>query len=240
MAIKDVPWGGVFAMVSLFSLIALVVMALWRLKLKPDRLTALVTHIALTGSSGGHGTVPDMLGWAFYLSDPWKRTSFCPGSTGLWIVLLLRVRIVEPLFMLAKGVSRCAAERRARQCAHAGDAARTNTRAAASAPGQFGWLTLSKIHSVEVHRASFLVLVQCRRHRRTCRDDDKKISGDDRHMAEICQSAQSVQHRSTIQRVHDQPQFSSDMQNADRRRRRHHADDQTWCARSPTAATNVR
>ena len=34
MSIQDVPWGGVFAMVSLFSLIALIVMALWRLKLK--------------------------------------------------------------------------------------------------------------------------------------------------------------------------------------------------------------
>ena len=45
--------------------------------------------------------VAHMVGWAFYLSDPWKRALWI-GLTIFWIGLLLYVRIVKPLFMLRR------------------------------------------------------------------------------------------------------------------------------------------
>ena len=42
-----------------------------------------------------------MVGWSFYLADPWKRALWI-GLTIFWIGLLLYVRIVKPLFMLRR------------------------------------------------------------------------------------------------------------------------------------------
>ena len=139
MSIRDVPWGGVFAMVSLFSLIALVVMALWRLKLKLRYETWHVTHIALAVAAVVFGAA-HMLGWAFYLSDPWKRMLWI-GMAIFWIALLLYVRIIKPLFMLRRPY-RVAEVREER-----GDARTLVMRPDGHGgfrftPGQFGWLTL--------------------------------------------------------------------------------------------------
>ena len=71
-AIGDVPLGAVFAFVSIFALIALVVTALWRVKLNIRYETWHLSHIVLAVVAVAAGVV-HMVGWAFYLSDPWKR-----------------------------------------------------------------------------------------------------------------------------------------------------------------------
>ena len=66
------PWRARFAALSTYSLIALVVMALWRVKLNIRYETWQVTHIVLAVLAVGAG-VAHMIGWSFYLTDPWKR-----------------------------------------------------------------------------------------------------------------------------------------------------------------------
>ncbi len=138
-AIGDVPLGAVLAFVSIFALIALVVTALWRVKLKIDYETWHLTHIGLAVVAVAAG-VAHMAGWAFYLSDPWKRALWI-GLTIFWVGLLLYVRIVKPLFMLRRPY-RVAEVRKERgdtttlvmqPDGHSGFRFR---------PGQFGWLNL--------------------------------------------------------------------------------------------------
>jgi predicted ferric reductase len=138
-AIGDVPWGAVFAFVSIFALIALVVTALWRVKLKIRYETWHVSHVALAVLAIAAGMV-HMVGWAFYLSDPWKRALWI-GLTIFWIGLLLYVRIFKPWFMLRRPY-RVAEVRQER-----GDTSTLVMRPDGHpgfrfSPGQFGWLTL--------------------------------------------------------------------------------------------------
>ena len=94
------PLGAVFALLSLCSLIVLVVTALWRAKLNIRYETWHLTHIVLAVVAVAGG-VAHMVGWAFYLTDPWKRALWI-GLTIFWIGLLFYVRIVKPLFMLRR------------------------------------------------------------------------------------------------------------------------------------------
>jgi predicted ferric reductase len=152
-AIHDVPWGAVAAFVALFSLIALVVTALWRAELRIPYETWHMAHIALAVVAVTGGLL-HMAGWAFYLTDPWKRALWI-GLTLFWIALLFYVRIVKPLFMLRRPyrVAEVRAER--------GD---TTTLAMEPdghpgfgfRPGQFGWLTLwSSPFKITGHPFSF-------------------------------------------------------------------------------------
>jgi predicted ferric reductase len=133
------PWRARFAAVSIYSLIALVVMALWRAKLKINYEAWHLTHIVLALAAVAAGLL-HMIGWGFYLDDPWKRALWI-GLTVFWIGLLLYVRIVKPLFILRRPyrVSEVRKERgetttlAMQPDGHAGFRFR---------PGQFGWLTL--------------------------------------------------------------------------------------------------
>jgi len=137
--VTDVPWGAVFAVLSLSSLIVLVVTALWRAKLNIRYETWHLSHIALAVVAVMAGLL-HMVGWSYYLSDPWKRALWI-GLTIFWIGLLLYVRIVKPLFMLRRPY-RVAEVRN-----ELGD---TSTLVMLPedhpgfrfSPGQFGWLTL--------------------------------------------------------------------------------------------------
>jgi predicted ferric reductase len=94
------PWRARFAALSIYSLIALVVMALWRAKLKLSYETWHLTHIVLALIAVAAGLL-HMIGWGFYLVDPWKRALWI-GLTIFWVGLLFYVRIVRPLFMLRR------------------------------------------------------------------------------------------------------------------------------------------
>lgn len=138
-AIGDVPWGAVFAFLSIFALVALVVTALWRAKLGISYETWHAAHIVLAVVAVVAG-VAHMMGWAFYLSDPWKRALWI-GLTIFWLGLLLYVRIVKPFFMLRRPY-RVVEVRKER-----GDTSTLVMQPEGHpgfrfSPGQFGWLTL--------------------------------------------------------------------------------------------------
>jgi predicted ferric reductase len=135
----EAPWRARFAALSIYSLIALVVMALWRAKWNIRYETWHLTHIVLAVVAVAAGLL-HMVGWSFYLGDPWKRALWI-GLTILWFGMLLYVRIVKPLFMLRRPycVSTVRRERGdtttlvMQPDGHAGFRFR---------PGQFGWLTV--------------------------------------------------------------------------------------------------
>ena len=89
-----------WAAVSTYALIALVVMSLWRVQLKIRYETWHLTHLVLAIVAVTAGLV-HMVGWGFYLTNPWKRALWI-GLTIFWIGLLLYVRLVKPLFMLRR------------------------------------------------------------------------------------------------------------------------------------------
>src|ERR1700730_9757071 len=94
------PWRARFAALSSYSLIALVVMALWRAKLNISYETWHLTHIVLAVVAIGAGLL-HMVGFGRSLVDPWKQALWV-GLTIFWIGLLIYLRIVNPLFMLRR------------------------------------------------------------------------------------------------------------------------------------------
>src|SRR5262245_32697907 len=149
----EAPLSAHFALLSIFSVIALVVAALWRAALKIRYETWHLTHIALALVAIIAGVV-HMMGSSFYLVDPWKRTLWI-GLTIFWIGLLLYVRIVKPLFMLRRPyhVAEVRKER--------GDTSTLVMKPDGHAgfrfsPGQFGWLTIwGSPFAITAHPFSF-------------------------------------------------------------------------------------
>ncbi|MGJ7507365.1 ferredoxin reductase family protein [Variovorax sp. GT1P44] len=138
-SLRDVPLGAVFAVISIGSLVTLVIMALWRTKLRISYEFWHIAHIVLAVVAVGGGLL-HMVGWGFYLADPWKRALWV-GMTIFWIALLLYVRLIKPLFMLRRPY-RVAEVRKER-----GDTTTLVMRPEGHpgfrfSPGQFGWLTL--------------------------------------------------------------------------------------------------
>jgi predicted ferric reductase len=133
------PWRARFAALSTYSLIALVVMALWRTRLKLSYETWHLTHIVLAVVAVAAGIL-HMVGWSFYFGDPWKRALWI-ALTIFWIGLLVYVRLVKPLFILRRPyrVAEVRPERGdtwtvvMQPEGHSGFRFR---------PGQFGWLTV--------------------------------------------------------------------------------------------------
>jgi predicted ferric reductase len=135
----EAPWRARFAAISTYSLIALVVMALWRTRLKLSYEAWHISHIVLAVVAVT-AAVAHMVGWSFYLESPWKRALWI-ALPAFWVGLLVYVRIVKPLFMLRRPyrVSEVRAER--------GDTTTLVMRPDGHAgwrfkPGQFGWLTV--------------------------------------------------------------------------------------------------
>jgi predicted ferric reductase len=133
------PWRARFAALSVYSLIALVVMALWRGKLKIRYETWHLTHILLAIVAVTAGLL-HMLGWGFYLTNTRKRALWM-GLTIFWFGLLLYVRIAKPLFMLRRPyrISEVRKER--------GDTSTLVMQPDGHpgfrfSPGQFAWLTV--------------------------------------------------------------------------------------------------
>jgi predicted ferric reductase len=133
------PWSARFAVLSIVAVIALVVTALWRVRLNLNYEVWHLTHIALAVVAIATGVL-HMVGSGFYLVDPWKRALWI-GLTIFWIGLLLYVRIVKPLFLLRRPyrVSEVRQER--------GDTSTLVMHPDGHpgfrfSPGQFGWLTV--------------------------------------------------------------------------------------------------
>jgi predicted ferric reductase len=114
-------------------------MALWRAKWNIRYETWHLTHIVLAVIAVTAGLL-HMVGWGFYLVDPWKLALWI-GLTIFWVGLLLYVRIVKPLFMLRRPY-RVVEVREER-----GDTRTLVMHPVGHpgfhfSPGQFGWLTL--------------------------------------------------------------------------------------------------
>jgi predicted ferric reductase len=133
------PWRARFAALSTYSLIALVVTALWRTQLRIRYETWHVTHIVLAVVAVTAGIL-HMVGWSYYFEDAWKRVLWV-GLVLFWVGLLVYVRVVKPLFVLRRPY-RITEVRKERgdtwtlvmePDGHAGFKFR---------PGQFGWLTV--------------------------------------------------------------------------------------------------
>jgi predicted ferric reductase len=135
----EAPLTAHFALLSIFSVIALVVTALWRAALKIEYEAWHLIHVVFAVVAVTAGVV-HMVGSGFYLVDPWKRALWI-GLTIFWIGLLLYVRIVKPLFMLRRPY-RVTEVRKER-----GDTSTLVMQPVGHpgfrfSPGQFGWLTL--------------------------------------------------------------------------------------------------
>ena len=133
------PWRARFAAISTYSLIAIVVTAIWRVKLRIKYETWHITHIVLAIVAVTAGLL-HMIGWGRYLVSPQKRALWIALPI-FWLALLLYIRIVKPLFLLRRPyrVSEVRKER--------GDTTTLVMHPDGHpgfrfSPGQFGWLTL--------------------------------------------------------------------------------------------------
>jgi predicted ferric reductase len=136
---RDIPLGAIAAFVSVFAVVALVVMALWRSKLRIPYETWHLSHIALAIVAVTGGLL-HMIGWGFYLVDPWKRHLWM-GLTVFWLGLLFYVRIIKPLIMLRRPY-RVTDVRRERGDTTTLVMRPEGHRGFRFRPGQFGWLTV--------------------------------------------------------------------------------------------------
>jgi predicted ferric reductase len=135
----EASWRARFGALSIYALIALVVTALWRTKLRIRYEAWHVSHIVLAVGAVAAGLL-HMVGFGRYLIDPWKQALWV-GLVIFWIAPLVYVRIVKPLFMLRRPY-RIAEVREER-----GDAWTLAMRPDGHpgfrfSPGQFAWLTL--------------------------------------------------------------------------------------------------
>jgi predicted ferric reductase len=137
--IVEAPWSARLAVVAVAALVALIVMALWRLKLNISYETWHLTHILLAVVAIAAGII-HMVGSGFYLTDPWKRGLWI-GLTIFWVGLLFYVRLVKPLFIMRRSyrVSDVREERGDTWTLAMQPERHSGLR---FGPGQFGWLTL--------------------------------------------------------------------------------------------------
>lgn len=133
------PWRARFAALSTYSLLAIVVMSIWRKKLRLSYEAWHQSHMLLAMIVVVAGAV-HMLGWGYYLASSWKRGLWI-GMATFWIGLLAYIRIVKPFFILRRPflVKAVRAERGDTYTlvmlpdGHAG---------LRFSPGQFAWLTV--------------------------------------------------------------------------------------------------
>jgi predicted ferric reductase len=135
----EASWRASFGALSIYALIALVVMALWRTKLNISYETWHLAHIVLAVVAIGAGLL-HMVGFGRYLVDPWKQALWV-GLTIFWIGLLIYVRIVKPLFMLRRPY-RVAEVRKERGDTWTLAMQPDGHSGLRFSPGQFAWLTV--------------------------------------------------------------------------------------------------
>jgi predicted ferric reductase len=135
----EASWRASFGALSIYALIALVVTALWRTKLRIRYETWHLSHIVLAVVAIAAGLL-HMVGFGRYLVDPWKRSLWI-GLAIFWIGLLMYVRIVKPLFLLRRPY-RVAEVREERSDTRTLVMRPDGHPGFRFSPGQFAWLTL--------------------------------------------------------------------------------------------------
>lgn len=137
----NAPWRARFAALSVYSLITMVVMALWRKNLNIRYETWHATHLLLAVVAVTAG-IAHMVGWGLYLVSPWKRGLWIAMAIS-WIGVLFYIRIVKPLYLFRRPY-RVASVREER-----GDTVTLVMKPDGHAgfhftPGQFAWLTVGR------------------------------------------------------------------------------------------------
>jgi predicted ferric reductase len=135
----EASWRASFGALSIYALIALVVMAVWRTKLKISYETWHLSHIVLAVVAIAAGLL-HVVGFGRYLVDPWKQALWV-ALTIFWIGLIVYVRIVKPLFMLRRPY-RVAEVRKERSDIWTLVMRPDGHSGFRFSPGQFAWLTL--------------------------------------------------------------------------------------------------
>ncbi len=133
------PWRARFAALSTYSLIAIVVMAVWRKKLKLSYETWHISHMLLAVAAVAGGVI-HMIGWGYYLVIPWKRALWI-GMSVFWVGLLAYVRVIKPLFLIRRPY-RVVEVREERGDTHTLVMLPEGHPGFRFAPGQWGWLTV--------------------------------------------------------------------------------------------------
>lgn len=133
------PWRARFAALSVYSLIAIVVMGVWRTKLKLSYETWHISHIWLAAVAVAAGVL-HMVGWGYYLASPWKRGLWI-GMSVFWVGLLFYVRVIKPWFLIRRPY-RVAEVRQERGDTHTLVMQPEGHPGFRFIPGQFGWLTV--------------------------------------------------------------------------------------------------
>jgi predicted ferric reductase len=147
------PWRARFAALSTYALIALVVTAVWRTKLRLSYEAWHLTHILLAVVAVAAGIL-HMVGWSFYFGDAWKRGLWI-GLTVFWMGLLAYVRLVKPLFILRRPY-RVTEVRKERGKSWTLSMEPEGHPGFRFRPGQFGWLTVyGSPFKVTAHPFSF-------------------------------------------------------------------------------------
>jgi len=135
----EAPWRARFGVVSVLLLIILVVLSLWRLRLRLNYEAWRLSH-GLLAVGVVMLAMLHVIGVGHYIDTPWKRV-FWIGLTLVWVGLLFYVRVIKPIVMIRRPyvVDQVIPER--------GDAHTLVLRPDGHngfrhKPGQFVWLTL--------------------------------------------------------------------------------------------------
>jgi predicted ferric reductase len=94
------PWRARFASASVYALVLMVVLSLWRVKFRIRYETWHGTHLLLALVAIWAGLL-HAIGWSFYLGSPLKRGLWM-GIVLFWIALLFYTRFVRPFFLLRR------------------------------------------------------------------------------------------------------------------------------------------
>jgi predicted ferric reductase len=132
------PWRARFASASVYALLALVVVSLWRVKLRIRYETWHAAHLLLALVAIWAGLL-HAIGWAFYLDSPLKYGLWV-AIVVFWIGLLLYTRLVRPFFLLRRPYRVVALQ------PERGDSVTVRMRPDGHrglrfSPGQFAWLS---------------------------------------------------------------------------------------------------
>jgi len=150
--IVTASWRARYANLSVYALVLMVVLSLWRTNLRIRYETWHATHLALAVAAIATGLL-HVIGWSFYLQSPLKSGLWL-GLVGFWIALLLYTRLVRPLFLLRRPYRVVAV------LPERGDSVTLRMRPDRHdglhfSPGQFAWLSTVSPFRITGHPFSF-------------------------------------------------------------------------------------
>ena len=150
--IVTASWRARYANLSVYALVLMVVLSLWRTNFRMRYETWHATHLALAVAAIATGLL-HVIGWSFYHRSPLKSGLWL-GLVGFWIALLLYTRLVRPLFLLRRPY-RVVAVRPERGDSVTLSMSPDGHDGLHFSPGQFAWLSTVSPFRITGHPFSF-------------------------------------------------------------------------------------